>query len=325
MSVKHIYILSVIAMVATLVVSMQIGGVGQVPAAFPPVRPHHVVYQVTLPPSWYSGDHAPVGVTDYGAYKSGSTVVAYSYASNEFMGNFTIYDANFNSNSSTDPHSYSIQLNVVLNYTSGGSSRYLWVQDVAVINTATNQLNIVDNIWNLTTSSANLNRRLVSGNGRVYTYQGYTYYAYEYPSTITYSYPLSVSLFVTVGTSSRGYPVINFYFVYGGSVVKYDSVTIKVPSTSATYTVEGYNLLPSGLYADAELVTGGPGGGSSAMPVSYNATYTLQYVSGGKLVSVPHAFDYGANTAENVYGTSDSGSSYTATLGVGQEYFHELW
>ncbi len=52
MSVKHIYILSAIAMVAALVAIMQIGGgAGQAPpAAFPPVRPHHVVYQVTLPP-----------------------------------------------------------------------------------------------------------------------------------------------------------------------------------------------------------------------------------------------------------------------------------
>ena len=323
MSNRYKYLVATALLLMMLAVAASINTEKASPA-FPPVRPPHVKYQVTLPPSWYNGDHAPVGVTDYGAYQSGSTTVAYSYSSNEFMGNFTIYNAYFDSNSSTAPHSYSIQLNVVLNYTSGGSSRYLWVQDVAVINTATNQLNIVDNIWNLTTSTANLDRRLVSGNGKVYTYQGYTYYAYQYPSTITYSYPLGVSLFVTVGLVN-GYPTINFYFVYGGKIVKYDTVTIKVKSTSATYTVNGYNLLPSGLYADAELVTGGPGGGSSAMPVTYNATYTLQYLSSGKLVSVPHAFNYGADTAENVYKTSDSSSNYAANLGAGTEYFHELW
>ncbi|CCC81033.1 thermopsin [Thermoproteus tenax] len=309
----------IIAPILAILVLMALFMHQSAPPAFPPVRPPHGL-QVTLPPSWYSGDNAPVGITDYGVYQN----VPYSYSTNEFMGNFTIYSAYFDSNSSSYPHSFSIQLNVVLNYTSGGTPRYLWVQDVAVINTATNQLTIVDNIWNITTSNAQLNRKLISGNGKVYTYKGYTYYAYQYPYAITYSYPLSVSLFVTVQLV-RGYPVVNFYFVYGGKVVQYDSVTIKVPSTSASYTVEGYSLLPSGLYDDAELVTGGPGGGTSAMPLTYNATYTLQYLSSGRLVSVPHAYDYGADTAETVYKTSDAGANYAAYLGVGTEYFHNLW
>ncbi|MBP1448661.1 MAG: thermopsin family protease, partial [Thermoproteus sp.] len=88
------------------------------------------------------------------------------------------------------------------------------------------------------------------------------------------------------------------------------------------------SLLPSGLYADAEFVTGGPGGGSSAAPLAYNATYQLFYLSAGKLTPVPHAYNYGADTAEAVYNTADAG--YTsptphAVLTVGNEYFHDLW
>lgn len=309
------------AVAISLVLLMQ-----KAPPAFPPVRPPSVHMQVTLPPSWYSGSQAPVGVADYGAYYSGSSEVPYSYSTTEFVGNFTIYSASFTSNNKFYPNSFSIQLNVVLNYTkSNGQSAYLWIQDVAVINTATNQMNIVDNIWNLTSTSSTLSSKALSGNGKVYTYHGQNYYAYQYPSTISFAYPLSVSLFVTVSINAQGYPVVDFYFAYGGSAVKYDSVVIKVPVKSASFYVQGYTMLPSGLYEDAELVTGGPGGGSNASPTAYNAYYTLQYLSGGKLVPVPHAFDYGADTAETVTNMADAASSYTAVLSPGAESWHPLW
>ena len=295
------------------------------PPAFPPVRPPSVHMQVTLPPSWYSGSQAPVGVVDYGVYYSGSAKIPYKYSTTEFMGNFTIYTANFTSNSRYNPNSFSIQLNVVLNYTkTNGQSAYLWIQDVAVINTATNQMNIVDNIWNLTSSKSVL--KGVSGQGKVYTYQGQNYYAYQYPYTISFTYPLQASLFVTVSVNSQRYPVINFYFVYGGKVIQYDSVVVKVPVQSAAFYVEGYTTLPSGLYEDAELVTGGPGGGSNASPTAYKAYYTLQFLNGTKLVSVPHAFNYGADTAETVTNMADTAAgSHEAYLYPGPESWSTLW
>jgi len=319
--------LKVIAITMVLVTLYLVGiaSVPSAPPAFPPVRPPSTHMQVTLPPSWYSGNQAPVGVTDYGAYYSGSVETPYKYSTSEFMGNFTIYTASFTSNSRYYPNSFSIQLNVVLNYTkTNGQSAYLWVQDVAVINAATNQMNIVDNIWNLTSSKSVL--KGVSGNGKIYTYQGQNYYAYQYPSTISFAYPLQVSLFVTVSVNSQRYPVINFYFIYGGKVVQYDSVVVKVPVQSAAFYVEGYTTLPSGLYEDAELVTGGPGGGSNASPSAYKAYYTLQFLNGTKLVSVPHAFDYGADTAETVTGMADTAvGSYTAYLYPGSESWSALW
>lgn len=313
----------VAALAAAVMVGLMLSA-QKAPPAFPPVRPPSVHMQVVLPPTWYSGSQAPVGVADYGAYYSGSDEVPYEYSTTEFVSNFTIYSASFTSNSKFYPYSFSIQLNVVLNYTKpNGQHAYLWVQDVAVINTATSQMNIVDNIWNLTSTKSTL--KSLSGNGKVYTYQGQNYYAYQYPYTISFTYPLQVSLFVTVSVNSQGYPVIDFYFAYGGRVVKYDSVVVKVPVKSASFYVQGYSALPSGLYEDAELVTGGPGGGSNASPIAYNAYYTLQYLSGGKLVSVPHAFDYGADTAETVTNMADNASGYAAVLGPGAESWHPLW
>ena len=306
--------------------------------AFPPVHPSShptKIGNVVNVYQYYSKEPAPMGVADYGVNQTANGETAYIIKTTQWKGKIFLVSLSATSNSKTYPYSVSFQLNVVLNYEYKGSSIALWVQDVAVYNTQTHQITFVDNIWNLTTSTAKVSG--VSGNGKIYHYQTTTYYAYEASSSdpgndVDLTLPSTFYLLVNVTTNSKGEPVIYFWYNDGYGWVNYDTVTVNAPGSSNVYfLVDGYNYTGDGLYYDAELIMGGPGGGSNANMNSGTLYFQLFYWNGTTFKEIPHAFNFGSNTAETSNNVIDQAyynlttDEYEAELTPGAGSLGYLW
>lgn len=270
---------------------------------YPPVRNPSLAgkhVEVVNVYQYYQKEPAPMGIADYGVYPNNNS--AFVLTSTAFLGEIQLNSLIAQSNSRQSPNSVSFQLNVVLNYQYNGKNYAIWVQDVAVYNTQTRQIYFVDNIWNMTTPTASVNG--LSGNGKIYTYQGIKYYAYvasNYPgSPATLTLPTTFYLLVNVTVNSKGQPVIYFWYNDGYGWINYDIVTLtKVQNTQNVYfLINGNQYTGSGNFYDAELVLGGPGGGSSATVSQANMNFYLMYKSGSTFTEVQYAYDFGSDTAE---------------------------
>ena len=303
-----------------------------IPVAFPPVhssKPIKIGNTVNVY-QYYSKEPAPMGVADFGINQTtnGSTVVDIPFIRESTQWEGKVFLVSLSATSSLKQKSYrysvSFQLNVVLNYEYNGNSEALWVQDVALYNTKTHEITFVDNIWNLTTSTAKVAG--VSGNGKIYGYRSTTYYAYTAPSSdpgndVYLTLPTTIYLLVNVTVNSQGQPVIYFWYNDGYGWVNYDTVTVNAPSSSNVYfLVDGYNYTGDGLFYDAELIMGGPGGGSTAQMNSGTLYFQLFYWNGTAFHEIMHAFNFGSNTAETVSNVVDQ-AYYNSTI---EEYEAEL-
>ncbi|HEV2137557.1 MAG TPA: thermopsin family protease [Nitrososphaerales archaeon] len=153
----------------------------------------------------YSTEPAPMGIADYGVGLAGP----YQYSTNAFLG--SVYIGSLQTRNATGDPSMGLQLNIVLSFTDGNVQYAYWVQDIAQIDTSTNQIFFIDNIWNFTSHSANMIASAVSGNGQV---------SYSFGSTS--------------GTVRSGTTVV--VFAPAGSVV-----VLKASPSSILYAFSGWS------------------------------------------------------------------------------------
>ncbi|HEV2226820.1 MAG TPA: thermopsin [Nitrososphaerales archaeon] len=262
----------------------------------------------------YSTEPAPMGIADYGVGPSGP----YQYTTNAFLG--SVYIASLQTRNATGDPSMGFQLNVVLAFTDSNVEYAYWVQDVAQIDTSTNQIFFIDNIWNFTSHSANMVGSAVSGNGQVATYHGTGYY-YDVPAVeagngILLAYPSTVSFLVTAGLNSNREPTVKFQYEDGVGIQTYDNVTFKTANHVSALTgfeVNGSTYNPGGTYFDSELVLGGPGGGLSTADVNSDLRLSLYYWNGHNFQTVPNAYNFGSDTAETISSVNSVGNYVIAT------------
>jgi hypothetical protein len=262
----------------------------------------------------YSTEPAPMGIADYGVGLAGP----YQYSATAFLG--SVYIASLQTRNATGDHSMGFQLNVVLAFTDSNVQYAYWVQDVAQIDTSTNQIFFIDNIWNFTSHSANMLGSAVSGNGQVATYHGTGYY-YDVPAVgpgngINLAYPATVSFLVTTGFNSNRQPTVKFQYEDGAGIQTYDNVTFKTANHVSALTgfeVNGNSYDPAGTYFDSELVLGGPGGGLSTADVNSDLRLSLYYWNGHNFQTVPNAYNFGSDTAETISSAASLGNYILAT------------
>ena len=299
-----------------------------------------VMEPIISPPtniSLQSGSNpAPMGIADYGISSSGSFI----RETTQWLGAININSLSATSNNSNFPNSVSFQLNVVLNYEYNGNTYALWVQDVALFNTQTDGIFIMNNIWNFSAPYANMTG--VSGNGNIYTFhnsqenRNYTFYYYgDGSSSSVLSLPATIYLLVNVTTNSQGQPVIYFWYNDGNGWVNYDIVTVSnaVGASNVYFLVEYDNHPPigSGYYYDAALIIGGPGDGTCAYINSGTVYFQLLYWNGHGFQEVRNAYSVGADTAEKVNNAivqpyiDSSNGELEAELVVGTPSFENLW
>lgn len=255
-----------------------------------------------------------MGIADYGVGLGGP----YQYSTTAFLG--SVYIASLQTRNATGDPSMGFQLNVVLAFTDSNVQYAYWVQDVAQIDTSTNQIFFIDNIWNLTSHSASMIGSAVSGNGQVATYHGTGYY-YDVPAAgagngINLAYPATVSFLMITGLNSNQQPTVKFQYEDGLGFQTYDNVTFKTAnhvSAFAGFEVNGNTYNPAGTYFDSELVLGGPGGGLSTADVNSDVRLSLFYWNGHNYQAVSNTYNFGSDTAETISNIASLGTHVQAT------------
>jgi len=185
-----------------------------------------------------------------------------------------------------------------------------WIQDVAFMDSADNQLTFENNIWNFSSPAGCLDSTGVTGNGTVYPYEGCQGY-YAVGSTDQPGADLDMPDPGDFGLLVRSYvtdgvPGVAFEYWDGVTswYVTYDNVVFpwaQQLDTDRGFVVDGEQYNPLGLFYDAELTIGGPGGGSGTEAQSVtDITSRLLYWNGHNLEAPPAVWNFGSNTAEAV-------------------------
>jgi len=267
-------------------------------------------------PLTYPGEPAPMGVADYGL---GPNDQPYEYRTSKFLG---IIDVNkletYNVSLNQSAYWMSFQLNVNLFFENGGTQYAYWVQDVVHIDTANNYVMFIDNIWNMSSSGANMFNSTVLGNGTVGNSSGTGFY-YDWANQtlpgndISLSYPYNIQFEVFSYINAQGYPVVAFLYNDGYGWITYDNAKFVFASDLTSYPeflVDGYQYEPSGNFYDAELILGGPGGGTQTYDVGSSLNLQLEYWNGHNFQMIENAYNFGHDTAEGISNVVSSAMYY---------------
>lgn len=259
----------------------------------------------------YSEEPAPMGIADYGVGPSGG----YEYSTNSSIGSVTIDSlAVKNATGSTQ---MSIQLNVNLEFYNANKPYVYWVQDVAEMDTSTNAIDFIDNIWNSSTRNAAMSGSAVSGNGRVYPSGDGSFYfdgaGFSVPGNdVDLAYPATVELRVNSSLSSANEPEVTFEYDDGHGWQEYDSVAFTSARDLTSFegfVVDGFDYKPGGFF-DSELILGGPGSGSQTTDVQSDVALQLEYWNGHNYQVVTNAYNFGSDTAEGIQGALSEWGHY---------------
>jgi len=275
---------------------------------------------------FHASPPAPTGIVDYGMQNVSGNLLPYSQAISSLTGSGMLTSVQaFNASSPTgaSPYGASLQLNVMLSVNTTTSQHVYWLQDVLSLYTNNETAYFVDNIWNASEPNGILDPGLVSGSGSVYPATKQNYYAAA-GNTFSYSAPLTVKMPVVVSYAGNE-AVVAFGYQEGsggtlGSTTFFDNVTISEPTTvtEAAMLVSGYQLAPSGVYFDAELVFGGQCCYAITTFTSMDATLSMSYKLTNGDFSAPKAvYQFGSDTAEGAYGIGTSFAQGKFQVGLG--------
>ena len=282
-----------------------------------PVTLQNPYATVVNPCAFYSSEPAPMGIADYGVGPNNSP---YSYNTTSFLGSVNISSLQV---SGSNGDSMTFQLNVNLKFgTAGGNTYVYWIQDVAFVDTSngpsSGEIQFIDNVWNMSSVSANMLPSSITGNGTVSSTSGGYYYdvaSSSLPGNLAFlTYPSSLKLKVV--SYEKDYegilvPAVAFMYNDGYGWQTYDNVRFQF-ATSLSYdngfVVSGYQYNPYGTFYDAELIMGGPGGGSSTTDLSSNLDLSLEFNNGFNYQEITNAYDFGSDTAETISNVDEFGS-----------------
>ncbi|MEM0155306.1 MAG: thermopsin [Thermoplasmataceae archaeon] len=287
-------------------------------------------------PSYLSAP-APMGIGAYGVAPSSSGFTAYNLTTSDIMASLTINNLKDFYALDDGPNSVTFQLNAVLdNVALFGHSNYsMWTQNVVLFSARTNILSFEDNIWNFSSPLTYLTGNAIySSTGIVYPYTG-VHIAIGPAFQVTYPFTLDLYLNTSV-VGGRSTVFFNYSLSWGGNYVSgtYDEVIFNSISPNTAYVapnpqflISGNTVTPTGFIPyDAEIMIGGPGGGSTANVQAISATMQLEYLSGTSYNPFPNTFDVGSETGETSQGVAVSwNSNDVATLTAGPSYVYGMW
>jgi thermopsin len=292
----------------------------------------------------YTTSPAPMGLGDFGVVdQKGQNVGTISYtpsvkASITFNALEPLYlDA-------AGPDQFTIQENTVLTHVDvlGNTSNQYWIQNVPVYYANEDLLVFEDNIWNFSNPGFTFPPSGIYAHGpasyfigdEVYIGIGLVSYDIAPPFTVT-TYN-NVTTFNDRPTVFFNYTVTKGHSSVSGSYdfAEFNSTGLATPTgpaPSATYQINGEAPNPTGfLLNDAEIMIGGPGGGSTTNFLNIAGSMGLWTQPNGThgYQSVPSAYDFGTDTGETSAGISEystGGSQPTVVLGSGPSLLYPLW
>ena len=294
----------------------------------------------------------PAGLADYGVINTTGTPTSITINTQSYRASLTLNSLFPYYLSTGIPEGFSSQMNVVVNNVTifGNSSYTFWLQDVAFYDAYSHQLEMENNIWNFSYDSgfAMPQQTFLWGvpgytNGTDYPIGTENYYAAGGGEFNSLAPPITIVFYVNVTTLQLGatnYTEVDFdydllnatgvqTFEWMFDRVLFNNTGFSGPIVAPMIHVDGTNLTPTGFIPyDAEIMLGGPGGGSTATFQALNATMTLQHwnSTAGAYVNEPSAWSSGSETGETSVGISDY---YTANgvaeLGAGPEFVQPFW
>ncbi len=290
---------------------------------------------------FYTTSPAPMGIADYGLMAPSGINVPYAYNTSGFDGTVMIEGLEPFNPMNNDPGNVSVQLNTVLDQVTiqGNAGKVFWVHSVALYDPSAGTVQLINNIWGISSTSFSFEAgSILQGNG--VSVPGLFYYdvgpVLNVPATFTLDLFVSTELFNNNNEVTFGYEISNTESSYLTSGT-YDTVVFNSTAAgsssitpAAVFHVDGFKKTPSGLLYDAELVAGGPGGGSTTAVSYSNNQFKLKFLDGtsSSYSNVPAAYNYGSNTAETVSGISvwwTSQMNPIAHLSSGPSLFVKLW
>jgi hypothetical protein len=278
------------------------------------------------PQGLYDSEPAPMGIADYGLSTNGTSGYnSYSYSTPSFLGkvNITSLFTN-NTTASQVGNQMSFQMNVNLEFNNSGKNYDYWIQDVAYVQTSSPKyILFIDNVWNLSSPSAEMHNSSISGNGTVAKSGSTGYYYAEAGSTlpgngINIKFPMEFQLKV-ISEINNGKPEVAFLYNDGYGWITFDNATFIFANNVTSdlgFTVNGSQYNPFGTYYDAELIMGGPGGGTNTNDTSSNLSLKLQYWNGHNYQQISNAFNHGSDTAEGISNVVSSDKYFTTSGSV---------
>jgi len=257
----------------------------------------------------HTTEPAPMGIADYGVDALGN---GYVYTTPVWLADANISRMLAYAPSNTTANSdITFQLNVVVEFTNPVShATYLyWIQNVINSYTVQQDLQFLDNVWNL--SSSYLDAASATGNGSVNycpaSACGVDVYWYaDVPpcsasNCVVVQYPTEVKTRVSTGLVG-GVPHVAFQYldVASGGWVTYDNVSFPFAQgfTDNGFVVDGTQYAPIGNFRDAEWDYTGPPGGGTMTDRNTSMRLSLQYWNGHNYEAPPNAYNFGSDTAE---------------------------
>lgn len=289
----------------------------------------------------YDTAPAPMGIGAYGISNStGNNLTTYNLTTSSVMASLNVSSLQDFYALDDGPNSVTFQLNAVLHNVAlfGNSSYAFWTQNVVFYSARNQSLELLDNLWNFSSSSFTLTQN------SLYSYNGTPVapeYYYAVGPTFHVTYPFSLNLYLNTSVIDGRSTVFYNYSLetsgksYSGSYdrIIFNSTSASNPSYSAPapqYLISGNTYTPDGYIPyDAEIMIGGPGGGSTANILNINATMQLKYMTNGTTPTYtifPDTFDVGSQTGETSQGVAVSWSSNdVAKLTAGPSYVYGMW
>jgi thermopsin len=295
---------------------------------------------------------APMGIGTYGVRNTTGNPTAFNISTNSWEGTISLQspvntflldnDGALSTNGADN--TFGVQLNAVMNNTTvlDSSTDAFWTQNVLYFNfAAPNTVTFLDNVWNFSSPAVSLTSGTIfSGNGTPV----YPAYYYDFGPTFAVTYPLTVHLYLNSSitddlANGYGYSTVRFGFdlvngltglseaagIY--DTVEFNSTTAFALVPPSPFLVDGSQLTPTGYIPyDAEIMLGGPGGGTTTSVFGISGSERLQYLSSGTYANAPSAWDIGSETGETSEGISETYTTAgTVLLSAGPSIVAPLW
>jgi thermopsin len=294
---------------------------------------------------------APMGIGTWGVMNTTGTATPYTIESSSWEGSITLNSANTfwldndGAVSTTGTsNTFGVQLNTVTtNTTVAGQSTYsFWTQNVLYWNLIPGYVTLLDNVWNFSSPAVSLTQGTIySGNGTPV----YPEYYYDFGPSFPVSLPATVDLYINSSTTNLvstgygystirfGYDIVNATTGLSEESGVYDTVlfnsTLPIGSVPASpFLVSGSQVTPTGyLLYDAEIMIGGPGGGTTTSIYGLSGSESLKYLNAlGTYVNPPSAWNVGTDTGESSEGIAETYTTPgTVQLSAGPSIPAPLW
>ena len=286
----------------------------------------------------YGSAPAPMGLGDFGIQNEGGTNVGTISYTDSVRASVTFNSLEPLYLDAAGPDQFTIQENTVLTNVNvlGTTGNQYWIQNVPVYYASEDLLVFEDNIWNFSNPSFNFPSNGIYAHGPLGSVEDNEVYIGIGEQAFTIAPPFTVTTYNNATLlDGRAAVFFNYTVSQGGASASgsYDFAVFNSTGTPAppTYQINGQEPNPTGfLLNDAEIMLGGPGGGSTTNFLGFSGGMTLATQPNGSSTyqDVPAAFDFGTDTGETSAGIAEystGGAHPSAVLGAGPSLLYPLW